>query len=90
MARFRKFSVQLVVAASVALVALAGGVVGWRASRALRLSSEEVRLERELRFAVRPLGTPLDVNFEAVRAPALVPSRNRAVSGKNRRTPGPG
>jgi ligand-binding sensor domain-containing protein len=52
------------------LLVLAAGVVGWRASRALRLSSEELRAEQELRFLVRPLGAPQNPGFEAVSAPA--------------------
>ena len=57
-------------AVGVALLALATGVVGWRASLALRLSSEQVRVERELRFLVRPLAATRNVGFEAVSAPA--------------------
>jgi ligand-binding sensor domain-containing protein len=52
------------------LLVLAAWVVGWRASRALRLSSEELRAERELRFLVRPLAAPQNPGFEAVSAPA--------------------
>ncbi len=70
MGRSSKISVGLV-AAGVAVIGLVGGIVGWRASRALRQSSEEVKAERELRFVVRPLGIPRDVNFEAVSAPAV-------------------
>jgi len=52
------------------LLVLAAGVVGWRASRALRLASEEVRAERELRVWVGPLMAPQNDGFEAVSAPA--------------------
>lgn len=57
-------------AVGAALLALAAGVVVWRATLALRLSSEEVRAEHELRPVVRPLATPRNVGFEAVSAPA--------------------
>jgi len=57
-------------AVGAAMLALAAGVVGWRASLALRLSSEEVRAERELRLLVRPLEVPQNAGFEAVSAPA--------------------
>jgi ligand-binding sensor domain-containing protein len=67
----RKATVRLVAAGSVVVVALAVAAVGWRASRALRLSTEEVRSERQIRFLVRPLELPKVVNFEAVKAPAV-------------------
>jgi ligand-binding sensor domain-containing protein len=54
-----------------ALLALTAAAVGWRASRALRLSKEEVQAEREIQFVVRPLALPRNVNFEAVSAPAV-------------------
>ena len=66
-----KVSARVVLATAGVLLALAGAVVGWRASRALRLSIEEVRAERELRFVVRPLELSRNVNFEAVSAPAV-------------------
>jgi ligand-binding sensor domain-containing protein len=71
MGRTRKASVRLVAAGSVVVLALAAVAVGWRASRALRISTEEVRSERQVRFLVRPLELPKDVNFEAVKAPAV-------------------
>jgi len=67
----RKATVRLAAAGSVVVIALAAAAVGWRASRALRLSTEEVRSERQIRFLVRPLELPKDVNFEAVKAPAV-------------------
>ena len=57
-------------AGGAALLALAAGVVGWRASLALRVSTEEVRAERELRVRARPLEVPENLGFEAVSAPA--------------------
>src|SRR5215467_5922325 len=53
-----------------ATVGLVVGVVGWRASRALRLSGEELRAERELRLLARPLAAPQNAGFEAVSSPA--------------------
>jgi ligand-binding sensor domain-containing protein len=67
----RKTTVRLAAAGSVVVMALAAAAVGWRASRALRLSTEEVRSERQIRFLVRPLELPKEVNFEAVKAPAV-------------------
>jgi ligand-binding sensor domain-containing protein len=54
-----------------ALFALLAVAVRWRASRALRLSREDVHSEREIRFLVRPLTLPGNVKFEAVSAPAV-------------------
>jgi ligand-binding sensor domain-containing protein len=54
-----------------AVVILLAGVVGWRASRALRTASEEVHSEREIRFAVRPLPEPREQTFEAISTPAV-------------------
>jgi hypothetical protein len=48
---------------------LVGLFVGWRASRALRLSKEEVRTEHDIRVEVRPYLAPANVNFEAVSSP---------------------
>ena len=46
--------------------------VAWRASRALRTASEEVRAEHVLRFTVRPLGASQpSATFETVSAPAV-------------------
>ncbi len=71
MLRTRKVSVRVLAAGSVVLIALAAAIAGWRVSRALRLSTEEVRSEREIRFLARPLGLPSEANFEAVKAPAV-------------------
>lgn len=71
MERSRRITLLRLAAVGAGLLALAGGIVGWRASRALRLSSEEVRAEREMRFVVRPLPIPQDVKFETVSAPAV-------------------
>jgi hypothetical protein len=55
----------------VAAIVAAGAFVAWRASRALRLSTEELRTEREIGFEVRPYLPPVDTNFEPVRSPEL-------------------
>jgi ligand-binding sensor domain-containing protein len=50
---------------------LLAGVVGWRASRALRVATQEVRSESEIRFTVRPLSEPQEQDFETVSTPAV-------------------
>ena len=58
-------------AAGSALLLLTALLVGWRASRALQSSREEVRSEREIRFLSRPFTAPVNTDFEAVSAPAV-------------------
>jgi ligand-binding sensor domain-containing protein len=50
---------------------LLAGVVGWRASRALRVATQEVRSEGELRFTARPLPEPQEPDFESISTPAV-------------------
>lgn len=57
--------------AGVALLLSAVALVGWRASRALKTSREEVRAEHEIRFQSRPFTTPVNTGFEAFSAPAV-------------------
>jgi hypothetical protein len=71
MGQIRKVPVQWLAVAALALFALAVATVGWRASRALRLSKKEVHSEREIRFLVRPLVLPENVKFETVNSPAV-------------------
>lgn len=71
MGRPRRMSWRTVAAGGLALIVLAAGFVGWRVSRALRLSTQEVRSEQEIHFIVRPLAPPADLGFEAVSAPAV-------------------
>jgi ligand-binding sensor domain-containing protein len=52
-----------------AAIVLAGVFVGWRASRTLRQSAQEVRSEREIHFQVRPFLPPNGANFEMVSSP---------------------
>lgn len=59
------------VGGGLALLALAVAFVGWRASRALHLSRQEVRSEHEIHFSVRPFSTSSAVDFEVVSAPAV-------------------
>lgn len=50
---------------------LAVGSVVWKTSRALKLSKEELRADRELRFTVRPFLPPPNFLFEPVRSPEI-------------------
>jgi ligand-binding sensor domain-containing protein len=53
------------------LVALIACFVGWRATRALRLSTAEVHSERVIPFDVHPFAAPVGAGFELVGAPAV-------------------
>jgi ligand-binding sensor domain-containing protein len=71
MRRVRAVGFWTVLAGTVAALACAGIFVGWRTSRALRQSAQEVRSEREIRFEVR-LFAPLAQNsFEVVSSPQV-------------------
>jgi ligand-binding sensor domain-containing protein len=59
-----------VAALSIILIVVAG-VVAWRASRALRAATEEVRTEWEIRFIARPLPEPQEQDFESISTPAV-------------------
>jgi ligand-binding sensor domain-containing protein len=59
-----------ILAGGLALAAIAVGVVGWQAHRALRVASEEVHAGHEIRFVSRPFRA-VTSNFEAVSAPAV-------------------
>ncbi len=71
MGQTRKVSGWTIAAAGLALFVLVVIFVGWRASRALHISTEEVRSEREIRFSVKRLSTPAEQSFEVVSAPAV-------------------
>jgi len=71
MQQTRKWLARASVAGAAALIALMVGFGGWRAKRALRLSTEEVQAEQEVRFDIRPLAPPVGVSFELVSAPAV-------------------
>ncbi len=57
--------------ATLALVAGVASVVGWRASRAVHLSTEEVRAEGQIRFSVRAFPSQAGADFETLSAPAV-------------------
>jgi ligand-binding sensor domain-containing protein len=59
------------IAAGAGLLALTVCFVGWRATRALRLSTEEVHSEQVIRFDVHPFAAPVGPGFELVSAPAV-------------------
>lgn len=58
-------------AAVTAILVLIVGVVGWRASRALRTATEQVRSEGEIRFTARPLPQYQEQAFETISTPAV-------------------
>jgi ligand-binding sensor domain-containing protein len=61
----------MVAAAGAAILILLAGVVAWRASRALRTATEEVRSEAEISFSVRALPEPQEQVFESISTPAV-------------------
>src|SRR6266446_9268546 len=67
----RRLLIRASVAGAAALIALMVGLAGWRAKQALRLSTEEVQAEREIRFETHPFAPPVGVSFELVSAPAV-------------------
>src|ERR1700678_1023648 len=69
MRRNGKLPFLVILGVGLAVVVLAGVFIGWRASRTLRQSAQEVRSEREIRFQVRPLLPPNGANFEVVSSP---------------------
>ncbi len=71
MQQTRKWLARTSVAGAAALIALMVGFAGWRAKRALRLSTEEVQAEQEVRFDIRPFAPPVGTSFELVSAPAV-------------------
>ncbi len=71
MQQTRKWLARTSVAGVAALIALMVGFAGWRAKRALRLSTEEVQAERESRFDTEPFSPPVGASFELVSAPAV-------------------
>lgn len=58
-----------VIGVGLATAVLAGTFVSWRASRALRQATQEVRSKREIRFVTRPFLPLSNANFEAVSSP---------------------
>jgi len=71
MQQTRKWLARASVAGAATLIVLMVGLAGWRAKRALRLSTEEVHAEQEVRFDIRPFAPPVGTSFELVSAPAV-------------------
>jgi len=71
MQQTRKWLARASVAGAATLIVLMVGFAGWRAKRALRLSTEEVQAEQEVRFDIRPFAPPVGTSFELVSAPAV-------------------
>ncbi len=69
MGRNRKLQFGTIIGVALTTIALAGLFTGWRASRALHQSTQELRSEREIRFLVRPFLPSSNVNFEVVSSP---------------------
>ena len=67
----RKFLMGRIVAGGAVVVALMVGFAAWRAARVLRLSTDEVQAEREIRFETHPFTPPPGTGFEQVSAPAV-------------------
>ena len=55
----------------VAATALISGVAIWQASRALKLSQQELGAERQIVFTLKPLSPQQNVGFETVRSPEV-------------------
>jgi len=56
---------------AVVAITLMGGLVIWQTSRALKLSKQEIRAEREIGFVLLPFLPHPNVNFETVRSPEV-------------------
>ena len=67
---FRR-SWRAVAAVGLCLLILLACVVGWRASRAFRAATQEVRSEGQIRFTAQPLPQPQDQDFESISTPAV-------------------
>ncbi len=71
MQQTRKWLARASVAGAATLIVLMVGLAGWRAKRALRLSTEEVHAEQEVHFDIRPFAPSVGATFELVSAPAV-------------------
>jgi ligand-binding sensor domain-containing protein len=71
MVRRLRVSWRSIGAAGLALLLLTALFVGWRVTRALQSSREEVRAEQQIRFVARPYAAPVNVDFESFSAPAV-------------------
>jgi ligand-binding sensor domain-containing protein len=63
-------SARIAIAAGLILVIGMGAVEVWRASRALHSAAQDVRSEQEIRFAVRPLPSTGNPDFETISSSA--------------------
>jgi ligand-binding sensor domain-containing protein len=66
-----KMSWRKAVVAGSALIILFGGIVSWRAGRALQTAAREVRAEHEIPFIVRSLPDQSEQVFEPISTPAV-------------------
>src|SRR5580698_10106681 len=64
-------SVRAVVATGAVVTLALAALVVWRSSQAIHSASEDVRAEREFRFAVQPLLQPVNAGFELISSPAV-------------------
>jgi|SRR5450631_1447238 hypothetical protein len=64
-------SVRGAVTVALLLVLSVGAFVIWRASRALHSAAANVRADNENRFAVRPLASAANADFEVITSPAV-------------------
>jgi ligand-binding sensor domain-containing protein len=71
MTKGRKFQVWALFVSLFAAILLTALFIGWRASRALHLSKEQVRAEHQIRIETRPYLAPANVNFESVSSPQV-------------------
>jgi ligand-binding sensor domain-containing protein len=71
MKRLSLASLGAAVAAALLLVLTVGGVVVLHSSRVLHSAAEDVRIEREIRFMVRPLPQLTNSDFEVISSPAV-------------------
>jgi ligand-binding sensor domain-containing protein len=69
--RLKRRVVRTVLASAAALLTLLVGFAGWRATKALRLSTEEVQAKREIRFEAHAFAPRAGAGFELVSAPAV-------------------
>lgn len=69
--RLKRRAVRTVLASAAAMLTLLVGFAGWRATKALRLSTEEVQAKREIPFEAHAFAPRAGAGFELVSAPAV-------------------
>jgi ligand-binding sensor domain-containing protein len=67
----QRLSVKWIVAVALLLVLSVAATAIWRASRALHSAAADVRAANQIRFAVRPLASPANADFEVISSPAV-------------------